>query len=221
MHLRCMRKPLVAKSGHGDGWSVELDGGGGSARRGLAGASRPGFSRGYRPRNLTPKGPGVVAGAHRGLLVAGDVAQKGRRRGSAAESVRWPWTGWCGAPPGSWAARIDDWWRCEANQGVSVARVRPAARNRERKSSPAAAGGSASTPGTRAARLRVLGWRRGGDGVQGVRLRAKRRGPEIWACGMGRGITARITAVIREAVERGRVGEGGPGKRARMVSERG
>jgi len=27
--------------------------------------------------------------------------------------------------------------------------------------------------------------------------------------------------VIREAVERGRVGEGGPGKRARMVSERG
>ena len=31
-HLRCMRKPLVAKSGHRDGWSVELDGR--AARRG-------------------------------------------------------------------------------------------------------------------------------------------------------------------------------------------
>ena len=54
-HLRCMRKPLVAKSGHGDGWSVELDGGGGSARRGLAGASRPGFSRGYSIPNRAQK----------------------------------------------------------------------------------------------------------------------------------------------------------------------
>jgi hypothetical protein len=33
-----MGKPLEATSGHGDGWSVELDGGGGSAWRGLAGA---------------------------------------------------------------------------------------------------------------------------------------------------------------------------------------
>ena len=55
-------------------------------------------------------------------------------------------------------------------------------------------------------------------GCRGCGCGLKRRGPEIWACGMGRGITARITAVIREAVERGRVGEGGPGKRARMVS---
>jgi len=62
----------------------------------------------------------------------------------------------------------------------------------------------------------------GGDGwVMGRRgcgCGLKRRGLETWACGMGRGITARITAMIREAVERGRVGEGGPGKRARMVS---
>ena len=83
----------------------------------LAGAGRFGVSRGYNYQNLAPKGSGGVAGAHRGLLVAGDVAQMGRRRGSAAESVRWLWTGWCGAPPGSLAARIDDWWRCEANQG--------------------------------------------------------------------------------------------------------
>ena len=54
-HLRCMRKPLVAKSGHGDGWSVELGGGGGSARRGLAGASRPVFSRGYSIPNRAQK----------------------------------------------------------------------------------------------------------------------------------------------------------------------
>ena len=63
--------------------------------------------------------------------MAGDVAQMGRRRGSAAELVRWPWTGWCGAPPGSWAARIDDWWRCEVNQGVRGAQGSPAVRNRE------------------------------------------------------------------------------------------
>jgi len=50
-----MSKSLVAKSGHGDGWSVELDGGGGSARRGLAGASRPGFSRGYSIPNRAQK----------------------------------------------------------------------------------------------------------------------------------------------------------------------
>ena len=55
-------------------------------------------------------------------------------------------------------------------------------------------------------------------GCRGCGCGLKRRGPEIWACGMGRGITARITAVIREAVERGRVREGGLGKRARMVS---
>jgi len=30
-HARGMGKPLEATSGHGDGWSVELDGGGGSA----------------------------------------------------------------------------------------------------------------------------------------------------------------------------------------------
>ena len=54
-HLRCMRKPLVAKSGHGDGWSVELNGGGGWARRGLAGASRPGFSRDYSIPNRVQK----------------------------------------------------------------------------------------------------------------------------------------------------------------------
>ena len=54
-HLRCMRKPLVAKSGHGDGWSVELNGGGGSARRGLTGASRPGFSGGYSIPNRAQK----------------------------------------------------------------------------------------------------------------------------------------------------------------------
>jgi len=43
-----MGKPLEATSGHGDGWSVKLDGGSSSAWRGLAGASRPGFSRGLR-----------------------------------------------------------------------------------------------------------------------------------------------------------------------------
>ena len=95
----------------------------------LAGAGRFGVSRGYNYQNLAPKGSGGVSGAHRGLLVAGDVAQKGRRRGSAAESVRWPWTGWCGAPPGSWATRIDDWWHCEASQGVSVARNQAGGKN--------------------------------------------------------------------------------------------
>ena len=58
-------------------------------------------------------------------------------------------------------------------------------------------------------------------GCRGCGCGLKTRGPEIWACGMGRGITARITAVIREAVERGRVGEGGPGKRGPRSAEGG
>ena len=41
--------------GHGEGLSVELDGGGGSARRGLAGAACSGGSRGYGPSKLAPK----------------------------------------------------------------------------------------------------------------------------------------------------------------------
>jgi len=42
-------------------------GGGGSARRRLAGASVLGDARGYGPRNLTPKGPGRVVGSHWGF----------------------------------------------------------------------------------------------------------------------------------------------------------
>ena len=30
---------------------------------------------------------------------------------------------------GSWAARIDDWWHCEASQGVSVARNQAGGKN--------------------------------------------------------------------------------------------
>ena len=42
---------------------------------------------------------------------------------------------------------------------------------------------------------------------------------EIWACGMGRGITAGITAVFREAVECGREEDGeGFDRRALFVS---
>ena len=54
-HARGMGKPLEATSGHGDGWSVELDGGGGSAWRGLAGAGRSGFSRGLRHTIMSAK----------------------------------------------------------------------------------------------------------------------------------------------------------------------
>ena len=110
--------------------------------------------------------------------MAGDVAQMGRRRGSAAESVRWPWTGWCGASPGSWAARSDDWWRCEANQGVSVARVRPAARNRERKKLTGGGGWFCFELRVAAAAARVLGrrgWMEGAQGSAGC-LKGKGRG---------------------------------------------
>ena len=56
-------------------------------------------------------------------------------------------------------------------------------------------------------------------GCRGCGCGLKRRGPEIWACGMGRGITAGITAMIREAVECECEEDGeGSDRRTRFVS---
>ena len=90
-----MRKPLVAKAGHGDGWSVEHDGGGGSARRGLAGASRPGFSRGYSIPNRAQKVREKVL-----TLTRGSWWPERLCRVDAGVVVRRRWGGTCGGDEG-------------------------------------------------------------------------------------------------------------------------
>ena len=93
--------------------------------------------------------------------------QRARRRSEA---------GRCRGSPGVWILRFDAGWRCEVVPWVRDARDSPAACKKGGGRLTRGGGGSAPTPGARAARLRVLGWRRGGDGVQGVRLRAKKKG---------------------------------------------
>ena len=70
----------------------------------FAGERKSKGARGYGSQKLTPKGTGEGCGFSPGLLVAGDVAQMGRRRGSAAGSMRWPWTGHCGVLRDCWLA---------------------------------------------------------------------------------------------------------------------
>ena len=71
--------------------------------------------QGLRATNSNAKRNGEGRGFSPGLLVAGDVAQGGRRRGRAAAVGRVLRSGRCWAPPSSWAARIVEWWRCEVN----------------------------------------------------------------------------------------------------------
>ena len=94
--------------GHGEGLSVELDGGGGSARRGLAGAVCSGVSRGYGPSKLAPK-------RQRGELMLTEGSgrsrawRKGGRRRETAAGRRWVRGDVDGAQLRvSWVARIDE-----------------------------------------------------------------------------------------------------------------
>ena len=96
-------------------------------------------ARGYGSQKLTPKGTREGCGFSPGLLVAGAVAQVGRRRGSAAGSVRWPWTGRCGGAPRLLTRREDTGGPCEGGPGVKEALRSTAAGNFLRKGSPAAA----------------------------------------------------------------------------------
>ena len=83
-------------------------------------------ARGYGSQKLMPKGTRESCGFSPGLLVAGDVAQVGRRRGSAAGSVRWPWTGRCGGAPRLLTRRKDTRSCCERELVVREARDLPA-----------------------------------------------------------------------------------------------
>ena len=151
------RKPHEASDGFGEAYYGERDGEvdlcGGALRR------RAGFSgaRDYRLSDSTPKEPGRVVGSHRGLLVAGDVAQMGRRRGSAAGSVRWPWTVHCGGAPRLLTHREDTSGPCEGGPGVKDA-LRSTAAGGNAEAGRFTCGGGAG------GRLGVLGFRRLGCG---------------------------------------------------------
>ena len=205
-----MRKPLVAKSGHGDGWSVELDGGGGSARRGLAGASRPGFSRGYSIPNRAQKVREKVLRLTRGSwwperpcrVDAGEDRRRsrggarGRGRGSG---LRAP--GRCGSTRRAPTKPVEWSERAERHQQQAIASAQQAHLRRFRRDSGATRGGW----GGKSAR-EVL-WSRGGanaglavacgaaerlvrGGAEARRGRVARRrqlGLGMAACGMGWG----------------------------------
>jgi hypothetical protein len=124
-----MHNPLEPRARVRDGRSRVVSGGGGSAWRGLAGASRPGFSRGLRHTNSSAKVRGEGAETYQGFVVAETAVQGGRRRGRAAAVGRNSRSGRRWAPPGSWVARIDEWWRCEAEREVRKGRGTLVARN--------------------------------------------------------------------------------------------
>ena len=78
--------------------------------------------QGLRATNSNAKRNGEGRGFSPGLLVAGDVAQGGRRRGRAAAVGRVLRSGRCWAPPSSWAVRIVEWLRSDlGGQGGSGA----------------------------------------------------------------------------------------------------
>jgi len=99
-----------------------------------------------------------------------------------------------------------------------VARARPAARNRERENSPAAAGVFCFYSGNTGGEARVLGWRQGG---------VRRQGPG-WGLIKGRrpGLGVRVQEVRGEIFggdcgEALRCGGEGAGRRARAAARRG
>ena len=131
----------------------------------FAGERKSKGARGYGSQKLTPKGTGEGCGFSPGLLVARDVAQVGRRRGSAAGSVRWPWTGHCGGAPRLLTRREDSSGPCEGVPGVKEALRSTAAGNFLRKGSPAAAPSRAIPAGMASgvgAAARCASGRRGG-----------------------------------------------------------
>ena len=108
-------------------------------RGGVRRRERSGRRQGLWTTNSNAKRTGEGCGFSPGLLVAGDVAQMGRRRGSAAGSGRWPWTGRCGGAPRLLTRREDTGGPCEGGPGVKEALRSTAAGNFLRKGSPAAA----------------------------------------------------------------------------------
>jgi hypothetical protein len=116
----------------------------------------------------------------------------GRRRGLAAETVRWPWTGWCGAPPGPLTRREDTSGPCEGGIGVKEALRSTAARNCA----------AAQLTGDDAGRKSGRG--RGGFGASGL-------GEGSWWHG---GVVAGSCGVGGAAVWRGRGGAEGSARRS-------
>jgi hypothetical protein len=95
----------------------------------LAGVRRSSYGNGLRSTTSSAKGPGERADAHRGLELADETAQGGRRRGPSGEdgrrSRRKPMQG----PPCFWSPWIDSWRSCEDPTGVREVRGSPAAIN--------------------------------------------------------------------------------------------
>jgi hypothetical protein len=107
---------------------------GAKAEAGARGGTSPVCARagcwGAMAKTTSAKVQRGTLGAHR----AWKRPEMQRRGGSSMRSAAaMGWSsrsGRCWVPPGSWAARVDEWLRCEAEQGVREGRGPLMARNR-------------------------------------------------------------------------------------------
>jgi hypothetical protein len=90
---------------------------------------RSGYGNGLRSTTSSVKGPGEHAIAHRGLELAGEIAQGGRRRGPSGEDGRRSRRKTMQGPPCFWSSWIDSGWCCEGNTVVREYGNTPAAIN--------------------------------------------------------------------------------------------
>jgi hypothetical protein len=95
----------------------------------LAGVWRSGYGNGLRSMTSSAKGPGERCGAHRGLELARETAQGGRRRGPSGWDGRHSRRKTMQGPPCFWSPWVDSWRSCEGPTGVRKVRGSPTARN--------------------------------------------------------------------------------------------
>jgi hypothetical protein len=89
--IRDMHNPPRALAGLGRALGCGCDDGGGSARHGFASVLCSGCRNGLWSTISSAKGTREGAGAHRGLRLAGEAVQRGRRRWRAMEMRRRSW----------------------------------------------------------------------------------------------------------------------------------
>ena len=183
-HARGMRNPLGWFPGFGAGRGGVCGGGGGCARRSIAGVRSRGCWGVLQARIASVNVRRGLGGAHRGSKRAWGVVQGVRRRRPAARSLRARGGGEAEGPRASQASRIDARGSCGDVTGVSAACGSPAARNR--------AGGASYRrwPSGRKSTARGLfsglgQRRRRGWDAQGCGVRLKKRSPLISACPLG------------------------------------
>jgi hypothetical protein len=79
---------------------------------------RSGYENELRSMTSSAKGPGEHADAHRGLELAGEIAQGGRRRGPSGRDGRRSRRKTMQGLPCFWSPWVDSWRSCEGPTGL-------------------------------------------------------------------------------------------------------